>query len=174
MVAWDAYGTTIGRLPNNLRVAVSKACHNSWHTRVKHQQLYHKIRPCCMYHDQTEDWRHVCTCSSIDAALHRADSWVQLRQTLQCWKLTNDFWKAVEKRMQSYVAAPKKAKGRTILATPFSAQSKIGWDNLVKGRIEQEWIQFMENHYKNQGYKLKARDWVQTFIFALCNDVHLT
>jgi hypothetical protein len=71
--------------------------------------------------------------------------------------------------MQSYVTAPKKAKDRT---TPFSAtwnrerntlksayhaQSKIGWENLVKGRIVQEWAQFMEIHYANQGYKLKGR-----------------
>jgi hypothetical protein len=37
----------------------------------------------------------------------------------------------------------------------------------VKGRIAQEWVQFMETHYVNQGYKLKARDWAPTFIGAL-------
>jgi hypothetical protein len=65
----------------------------------------------------------------------------------------------VEKGMQSYVTAPKEAKDRTIPTTPFSvtwnrernalksayhAKSKIGWENLVKGRIAQEWVQFME------------------------------
>jgi hypothetical protein len=80
----------------------------------------------------------------------------------------------VEKGMQSYVTAPKKAKDRTIPTTPFlatwnrernalksayHAQSKIGWENLVKGIIAQEWVQFMETHYAKQGYKLKARDW---------------
>jgi hypothetical protein len=84
--------------------------------------------------------------------------------------------------MQSYVASPKKAKDRTILTTPFSAtwnrernplksahhaQSKIGWENLVKGRIAQEWIQFMETHYANQSYTLKAQDWALIFIGAL-------
>jgi hypothetical protein len=74
--------------------------------------------------------------------------------------------------MQSYVTAPKKAKDRTIPTKPFSTtwnreinafksayhvQSKIGWENLVKGRIVQEWVQFMETHYANQSYKLKAR-----------------
>jgi hypothetical protein len=77
----------------------------------------------------------------------------------------------VGKGMKSYVNTPNKTKDRTILTTPFSvtwnrernalksayhAQSKIGWDNLVKGRIAQEWVQFMETHYANQGYKLKA------------------
>jgi hypothetical protein len=84
--------------------------------------------------------------------------------------------------MQSYVAAPKKAKYRTIPTTPFSetwnteinalksayhAQSKIGWENLVKVRIAQEWIQLMENHYADQGYKLKAGDWAHKFSGAL-------
>jgi hypothetical protein len=45
LVAWDAYGTAFRLLSNNQRVAVSKACHNLWHTGVKHQQYYHEIRP---------------------------------------------------------------------------------------------------------------------------------
>jgi hypothetical protein len=126
--------------------------------------------------------RHVITCPSIDVGLHRADSWAQLQKTLKRWKLPNDFWTAVEKGMQYYVTAPKKAKDRTIPTTPFSAtwnresnafksayhaQSKIGWENLVKGRIAQELIQFMETHYANQGYKIKARHWAPTCIGAL-------
>jgi hypothetical protein len=63
-----------------------------------------------MCHDQTEDWQRVLTCLSIDAFLHRADSWAQLRKTRERWKRPNDFWTAVEKAMPSYTAAPKKAK----------------------------------------------------------------
>jgi hypothetical protein len=94
----------------------------------------------------------------------------------------NYLWTAVEKGMQSYVTAPKKANDRTIPTKPFSAtwnrdinalksahhaQSKIGWENLAKGRIAQEWVQFMETHYANQGYILKAQDWAPEFIGAL-------
>jgi hypothetical protein len=43
----------------------------------------------------------------------------------------------------------------------------IGWENMVKGMIAQEWIQSMETHYVNQGYKLKASDWAPPFIGAL-------
>jgi hypothetical protein len=68
--------------------------------------------------------------------------------------------------MHSYVDAPKKAKYRNIPTTPFPetwnrernalksayhAQSEIGWENMVKGRIAQENIQFMETHYAYQG-----------------------
>jgi hypothetical protein len=87
--------------------------------------------------------------------------------------------------MQSYVAAPNKAKDRTIMTTPFPstwnreinalksayhAQSKIGWDNLVKDRIAQEGIQFMETHYANEGYKLKTQDWSQKCVGAPWED----
>jgi hypothetical protein len=174
-------------MANNRRVAVSNACHNLWHTGVKHQQYYHEIRPFCMCRDQTEDWQQVLTCPLIDAALHRADSRVQLQKTLKCWKIPNDFWMAVEKGMQSYATVPKKAKDRTIPTTPVSltwnreinalkaayhAQSKIGWENLVKGRIAQECIQFMETHHVNQGYKLKAQDWAPTCIGDLWEHTH--
>jgi hypothetical protein len=88
----------------------------------------------------------------------------------------------VGKGMQSYGASLKKAKDKTIPTTTFPstwnrernalksayhAQSKIGSENLVKGRIAQEWIQFMETHYANQGYALKARDWAPKCIGAL-------
>jgi hypothetical protein len=53
------------------------------------------------------------------------------------------------------------------LKAAYHAQSKIGWENLVKGRIAQEWIRLIETHYVNQGYKLKARDWAPKFIGAL-------
>jgi hypothetical protein len=84
--------------------------------------------------------------------------------------------------MHSYVAAPMKAKDRTIPATPFSAtwnkernalkseyhaQYKIGWENLAKGRSAQRWVQLMETHYANQCYKLKTRDGAPKFIGAL-------
>jgi hypothetical protein len=75
------------------------------------------------------------------------------------------------KGMQAYVADLKKAKYRVLTATPFPAtlnreinalksvyhaHSKIGWESLLKGRITQEWTQFIETHYANQGHKLKA------------------
>jgi hypothetical protein len=37
----------------------------------------------------------------------------------------------------------------------------------MKGRTSEEWIQFIETHDENQGYKLKTRDWAPTFISDL-------
>jgi hypothetical protein len=108
----------------------------------------------------------------VDAALHRAASWGQLRKSLPCFKLPNDFWTAVEKGMQAYIADPKKAKDRVLPAAPFPvtinrerntiksayhAQSKIGWENLLKGITTQGWTKFIETHYagpQTQGSRL--------------------
>jgi hypothetical protein len=122
------------------------------------------------------------TCPSLDAALHIADSSGQLRKNLQLWNLPVDFWTAVEKGTQSYRSDPKKAKDRELSTMPFMvtlnrqrktlksayhAQSKIGWENFTKERFAEEWIKFIETHYANQGYTLKARNWAPTFISTL-------
>jgi hypothetical protein len=68
----------------------------------------------------------------------------------------------VEKGTQSYISNPMKAKDRELATTMFpmtlnrqrnvlksayNAQSKIGWENFMKVRIAEEWIQFIETHY---------------------------
>jgi hypothetical protein len=88
----------------------------------------------------------------------------------------------LEKGTQSYISDPKKAKDRDLPTMPFQttfnrqrntlnlayhAQSKIGWDYFTKGRIAEEWIQFVETHYVNQGCKLKAQYWAPKFISTL-------
>jgi hypothetical protein len=87
-------------------------------------------------------------------------------------KLPVDFWTAVEKGTHSYISDPKKAKDRELPATPFPetlnrqryalksayhAQSKIGWESFMKGRIIVEWTQCIEAYHANQGHKLKAQ-----------------
>jgi hypothetical protein len=135
-----------------------------------------------MYQEQTEDFRQVLSFRSVDAALHRAASWGKLCKSLQRCKMPTDFWTAVKKGMQAYIADPKKAKDRVLPYPPFPvtlnrernalksayhAQSKIGWENLLKGRIAQEWTQFIETHCTNQGHTLNAQDWAPRFIGAL-------
>jgi hypothetical protein len=39
------------------------------------QQYFGEAKACCMCNCETEDWRHVLTCGSIDASIHRAVSW---------------------------------------------------------------------------------------------------
>jgi hypothetical protein len=70
-VNWRVYGTSFKRLPRSRQTAVAKACNNLWHTGEKHKQYYGGQKPCCMCGDAHEDWRHIITCKSLDASLHR-------------------------------------------------------------------------------------------------------
>jgi hypothetical protein len=45
---------------------------------------------------------------------------------------------------------------RNALKSAYHAQSKILWENLLKGIIAQEWTPFIETNYANQVHKLKA------------------
>jgi hypothetical protein len=136
-----------------------------------------------MCQNQTEDWRNVLTCPSLEAALHIADSWGQLQKSPQRWKLPVDFSGQLWKReLRPCISDPKKAKDRELPVTSFPAtlnrkrkalksayhaQLKIGWQNCTKERIAEEWITLIEAQYANNGYKLKARDWAPKFISAL-------
>jgi hypothetical protein len=73
-INWRSNGTAFKRLPRSRQTAVAKACHNLWHSGKKHKQYYGGQKPCCMCGDAHEDWRHIITCKSLDASLHRTES----------------------------------------------------------------------------------------------------
>jgi hypothetical protein len=181
-ISWEAYATAFRRLSRNRRTATSKACYNLWHTGVRHQFYYHEVIPCYMCHNQVEYWRHVILCPSLDAALNRPYSWSKVKKSMERWKLPNDLWVTVEKGMLSYTEKSTKAKVRPSPTTPFPptfnnqrnsiklafrAQSVIGWEKIMKGRLTGEWTTLVRRHYENNGYKLKAADWTPTFIGSL-------
>jgi hypothetical protein len=70
-INWKSYGTAFKRLPRSRQTTVTKACHNLWHTGGRYKQYYGGQKHCCRYGDAHEDWRHVITCNSLDASLHR-------------------------------------------------------------------------------------------------------
>jgi hypothetical protein len=57
-----------------------KATHNIWYTGTRHQQYFGDVKPCCMCNCDIEDWYHVIMCGSIDASLHRAASWDEIKK----------------------------------------------------------------------------------------------
>jgi hypothetical protein len=46
-------------------------------------------------------------------------------------------------------------------------QDKIGWDNLIKGRMVRQWIEYVKQHIQNENIKLKASAWAPKIIQAL-------
>jgi hypothetical protein len=71
-IDWTPYSSAFNRLSKGRQTAVAKATHNLWHTGTRPQQYFGDAKPCCMCNCETEDWRHVLTCGSLDASLHRA------------------------------------------------------------------------------------------------------
>jgi hypothetical protein len=105
-IDWMSYKTAFKRMGRSRQTSIAKVCHNMWHTGVKHTLYFHEPRPCCMCGEENEDWRHIVTCISLDASLHRSDSWEKVKKDIAIWKLPNDFWTAVQKGLQFYIDHP--------------------------------------------------------------------
>jgi hypothetical protein len=43
------------------------------------------------------------------------------------------------------------------LKLAFREQDKIGWDNLLKGRMGKQWIEYVKIHIEHENIKLQAK-----------------
>jgi hypothetical protein len=163
-IDWTNYSSAFKRLLKGRETAVAKATHNLWHTGTRHQQYLGEAKPCCMCNCETEDWRHVITCGSIDASLDRAASWGKLRKSMERWHLPPDFWTTTEKGVNHYTERPHKRTiqskenepqkpfgvtfntPRNLLQQAFRTQSHIGWDNFLKGLISRYWLTYVRHN----------------------------
>jgi hypothetical protein len=59
-----------------------------------------------MCNTQEEDLIRILTCSSIEAGMNREESWAKAMKTMKHWKLSNDFWTALEKGVHGYTRHP--------------------------------------------------------------------
>jgi hypothetical protein len=152
------YRSAFKRLSKGRQTTVVKATHNLWHTGTRHHQYFGEAKACCMCNCETEDWRHLLTCGSIDASIHRAVSWGKLRKSMDRWHLPQDFWMTIEKGVSHYTEQPHKRTTqskenepqkpfgvifntpRNLLQQAFRTQPHIGWDNFLKGLISRYWL----------------------------------
>jgi hypothetical protein len=104
--------------------------------------------------------------------------WAKARKVMTHWKLPNDFCITMEKGLNGYTRAPSGGAiaspfptayndRRNHLKLAFRQQDKIGWDNLIKGRMGRQWIEYVKQHIHNENIKLKASDWAPKMIQAL-------
>jgi hypothetical protein len=79
--------------------------------------------------------------------------------------MSQDIWLTIENGVRHYTINPKKREHDTMPAEPsppfvptfyapinrlkvaFRAQSRIGWDNFLKGRLSRDWITCMDHHF---------------------------
>jgi hypothetical protein len=159
-VAWREYEIAYKRLSNNRQVNISKSCFNLSHTGRKNGRYYVGKKLCCLCNALEEDWIHILTFPLIDACMNREESWAKAQKAMTHWKLPNDFWIAMEKGLNGYTRAPNGGA----IATPFPPtynnrrkhfklsfreQDKIAWDNLIKGRMGRQCIEYIKQHIQN-------------------------
>jgi hypothetical protein len=176
-VDWSACGTAFKRLSKNRQV--SKTCFNYWHMGARHATFYQEDYPCCFCNNEKEDWKHILTCESLDANLNRSTSWVKLKKSMEVWHLPNDFWISMEKGVvhttthagtTNTVPLPfaiSTDPGRMQLRGAFKERSKIGWLNVLKGRLSTRWQDFVTAHLKAIKSRFKADEWAANFVAAL-------
>jgi hypothetical protein len=172
IIDWKNYSSAFKILSKGRQTAVAKATHNLWHTGTRHQQYYGDAKLCCMCNCETEYWRRVLMCGSKDTSLHRAASWVKLKNSMEWWHISPDFWTMIDKGTNHYTEQPHKCTihskdnepqkpfgvtfntPRKLIQQTFRKQSHIGWDNFLKGQISRDWItyvQYNEAHSNGHG-----------------------
>jgi hypothetical protein len=152
------------------QVNISKACFNLWHTGRKNVRYYGGNKSCCMCNIQEEDWIHILTCPAIEACMNREDSWAKARKAMKHWKLPNYFWTAMDKGVHGYTRNPKGGaintpfppacdNKRNRLKLAFREQDKIGCNNLLKGCMGKQCIEYLKQHKEHENIKLQAKEW---------------
>jgi hypothetical protein len=94
-------------------------------------------------------------------------------------------WIAMENGVQHYTLNPLKRDPDNMPSEPpspfgttfhtprhrlkvaFRAQSQIGWDNFLKGRLSRDWITCMDHHFESNGSTLTENECITTLIMRL-------
>jgi hypothetical protein len=183
-ICWKRQETALKQISKARQAQTEKMCHDLRYTGARHAQWYGEVKPSCMCGDN-EYWRHVLTCKSLDAELIRADSWSKLRKGMDKWGMSQDMWLTIDNGVCHYTMNPKKREHdnmptepsqpfgptfdapRNRLKVAFRAQSRIGWDNFLKGRLSLDWITCMDHHFQSNGSKLTGQRCITKLIVSL-------
>jgi hypothetical protein len=93
----------------------------------------------------------------------------QIKEKMDKWSLSSDMWIAMDNGVHHYTLHPLKRDPenmpleppllfgttfhtpRNRLKVAFCAQSQIGWENFLKGRLSRDWIACMDHHFQSNG-----------------------
>jgi hypothetical protein len=160
------------------------------HTGEKTQTLLGGHKPCYSCGEAHEDRRHIITCKSLGASLHRTESWTKVKKALIAWKIPADFWITIEKGILYYAAhpikrykedmppEPQKHYGTTfhtphnILQVAFRKQLHMGWGDFLKGRICIEWCTYIKQHITSRNIKKDYQEWSTKLVLVLWDHIY--
>jgi hypothetical protein len=104
---------------------------------------------------------------------------------MERWHLPQYFWTTIDKGVNHYTERPhtrttqskenepKKPfrvtfnTPRNLLQQAFRTQSHIGWDNFLKGRINRDWLTYVQHSEENSNGHGKSQEWPAKFIGGL-------
>jgi hypothetical protein len=107
------------------------------------------------------------------------------------WSLSSNMWIAMENGVMHYILNPLKRDpdnmppyppslfGMTFhtpinrLKVAFRAQSQIGWDNVLKGRLNRDWITCMDHHFQTNGSKVTGQKCITKLLLRLWEHMYL-
>jgi hypothetical protein len=124
---------------------------------------------------------HVEWCS----VLYHESTQANLKKQMDKWSLPSYMWIDMESGVRYYTINPLKRNPKimppepmssfgTTFYTPrnrlkvaFCAQSQIGWENFLKGRLSRYWITCMDYHFQMNGSKLTGQECTTKLVLVL-------
>jgi hypothetical protein len=101
-----------------------------------------------------------------------------VKKAMKAWRISPDFWIAIEKGINHYAAHPLKIDKedmppepqkkfenttfytpRNMLQVEFWKQSHVGWTHFLKGKICTEWCTCIKQHLATSNIKKDYQEW---------------
>jgi hypothetical protein len=104
---------------------------------------------------------------------------------MEKWGMSQYMWLTIENGVRHYTMNPKKREQDDMPAEPsplfrptfyaprnrlkdaFRAQSRIGRDNFLRGRLSRYWTTCMDHHFESTGSKLTGQECITKLIMSL-------
>ena len=141
-------------------------------SRSKTKPTVENLCPCCKAEEETTLHLFHCRHPAIRDELKR--SFNILHDTLEKDEVPADVWLTIKMGIASYLNVPSPAPHPTQRASnlerAYHRQTKIGWNNFMKGRISSAWGDIMREHYKEYPSKnpsINHRQFRETLITSL-------
>jgi hypothetical protein len=81
----------------------------------------------CFCNNDTEHWKHILTCESMDVNLNHAASWAKLNKSMEAWYLPHNYWIALE---NGIARTTNQAGTPTNIPLPFTISINTGYMQL--------------------------------------------
>jgi hypothetical protein len=104
---------------------------------------------------------------------------------MEKWGMSQDMWLTIENGERHSTMNPKKRKHDNMPTEPsppfgptfytprnrqkvaFRAQSRVGWDKFLKGRLSRDWIICMDHHFQSNGSQITGQECITKLIMSL-------